>query len=186
MEKRTPTCPSCGTRTGGNKATTVIIVIAVIGGLFFISIPVIGIVAAIAIPNFVAAQQKAKVANTKANMRLAQIAAESYAADFGGVFPVSVDSKFKSYYPGGVAKESEGTAPRNPFSNENEWPVSGRIQNIQNARAEDPGPISPGAVEYSAILDAQGKATNYAIRGGDGKGMTILDQQKNPLILSNQ
>ncbi len=48
---------------------------------------IIGILAAIALPNFIGAQDKAREASVKANMRTAQIAAESFATDNGGTYP---------------------------------------------------------------------------------------------------
>ncbi|MBK9769425.1 MAG: type II secretion system protein [Candidatus Obscuribacter sp.] len=63
---------------------------------------IIGILAAIALPNFIGAQDKAPEASVKANMRTAQIAAESYATDNAGSYPPSAtDAGYLSYLPGG-------------------------------------------------------------------------------------
>src|ERR1700684_88051 len=63
---------------------------------------IIGILAAIALPNFIGAQDKAREASVKANMRTAQIAAEAYATDNGGIYPpVGTDAGYLSYFPGG-------------------------------------------------------------------------------------
>ncbi|MBX9689374.1 MAG: prepilin-type N-terminal cleavage/methylation domain-containing protein, partial [Candidatus Obscuribacterales bacterium] len=47
---------------------------------------IIGILAAIALPNFIGAQKKAKAAAIKGNMRTIQIASESFATDQGGAY----------------------------------------------------------------------------------------------------
>lgn len=45
---------------------------------------IIGILAAIAVPNFVAAKKNAQNSEVRGNMRTTQIAAEGYATDTGG------------------------------------------------------------------------------------------------------
>ena len=62
---------------------------------------IIGILAAIALPNFIGAQDKAREASVKANMRTAQISAEAFATDAGGTYPDSVSDAYKGYFPGG-------------------------------------------------------------------------------------
>ena len=61
---------------------------------------IIGILAAIALPNFVQTQDKAKEASVKSNMRTTQVSAESYAVDKSGVYPDKV-ATFDTYFPGG-------------------------------------------------------------------------------------
>ncbi|MGC5341034.1 type II secretion system protein, partial [Escherichia coli] len=51
---------------------------------------IIGILAAIALPNFIGAQDKAREASVKANMRTCQIAAETYATDNSGQYAPGV------------------------------------------------------------------------------------------------
>lgn len=80
-------CPRCGnpsngaprpaTRGGGNTAGLVIGL--VVGGIVLIA--VLGIVAAIAIPNFVSATQRAKQKRTMADIRSLAIAVEAYSVD---------------------------------------------------------------------------------------------------------
>jgi general secretion pathway protein G len=57
----------------------VVIVIAVVGGLVLVAM--IGIIAAIAIPNLITAQQRAKQKRTMADIRSIATAAEAYATD---------------------------------------------------------------------------------------------------------
>jgi general secretion pathway protein G len=61
-----------------------------------IVVAIIGILAAIAVPNFLAAQIRAKVARTEADLHTLCIAVESYMADYG-VYPPTRNS-----YPNGI------------------------------------------------------------------------------------
>ncbi|MCW5821237.1 MAG: type II secretion system protein [Cyanobacteria bacterium TGS_CYA1] len=146
---------------------------------------IIGILAAIALPNFIGAQDKAREASVKGNMRTAQIAAEMYATDAAGSYP-DIDG-LKPYYPGGSSSigGTIGQAPRNPFNvGADPWPVTGGITDVQAARIAAPsGTISPpGAVEYSKI-----GTTAYAIRGASKSGLPLGGQSAgSTLVLSNQ
>ena len=53
-----------------------------------IVVAIIAILAAIAVPNFLEAQMRAKVGRTKSDMRTIAMALESYAVDNGGRYPV--------------------------------------------------------------------------------------------------
>src|ERR1700734_3441863 len=81
---------------------------------------IIGILAAIALPNFIGAQDKAREASVKANMRTSQIAAESFATDNGGTYPAAAtDTGYLSYFPGGASdgQTAAASGPVNPFTN---------------------------------------------------------------------
>ena len=83
-------CPRCGNptngaqRVGGAAASSgtnsVAIVIGVVVGAFVL-IAVVGIIAAIAIPNLLTATQRSKQKRTMADIRSVATAAEAYAAD---------------------------------------------------------------------------------------------------------
>ncbi|MBC7543637.1 MAG: type II secretion system protein [Candidatus Sericytochromatia bacterium] len=53
-------------------------------------IVIIGILVAIALPNFIGATDRAKIANVKSNAHTVQTMLESYGVDFGGKYPTSV------------------------------------------------------------------------------------------------
>lgn len=85
-------CARCGRPTNGAQPVpfasatgnnTVFVVIAVIVGAFFL-IAIVGILAAIAIPNLVTAQQRAKQKRTMADIRTVATAVEAYGADNNG------------------------------------------------------------------------------------------------------
>ncbi len=155
---------------------------------------IIGILAAIALPNFIGAQDKAREASVKANMRTAQIAAETAATDTGGFYPSVIDATYTSYFPGG---RSDGVnidtakGPVNPFTNVTEFPKLGNVTDPQAARDLNPSGVtigSAGQIEYSPIQEPSGTKYNaYAIRGANKSGTclggTVAGKS---LVLSNQ
>jgi prepilin-type N-terminal cleavage/methylation domain-containing protein len=75
-----------------------------------IVVVIIGILAAIAIPNFVAMQDRAREGSVKANMHSYQLAIEDFAVKNAGVYPVAADNAaVLANMPGGVY-------PVNPFT----------------------------------------------------------------------
>jgi type II secretory pathway pseudopilin PulG len=81
-------CPRCGNPSNGSPRpaagakstnTAMVVVLVIVGGLFVVAI--IGILAAIAIPNLLTAQQRAKQKRTMADIRTLATAVEAYAAD---------------------------------------------------------------------------------------------------------
>lgn len=86
-------CARCGRPTNGaappaiapapvSASNPVTITLIVVGALFFV--PVMGILAAIAIPNFLTAMQVSKQKRTAADIRTLAVAVEAYAADKNG------------------------------------------------------------------------------------------------------
>src|SRR5690349_1993385 len=73
-----------------------------------IVVVIIGILAAIAIPNFIAMQARAKEGSTKANMHTFQLAAEDYATKNDGVYGTAANvalglpTVFKNPFDGSV------------------------------------------------------------------------------------
>ena len=57
-----------------------------------IVVVIIGILAAIAIPNFIAMQNRAKEGSTKANMHTFQLASEDYGVQNDGVYSATADA----------------------------------------------------------------------------------------------
>lgn len=87
-------CASCGQPTngartrvvqGGATNTTAIIIGVIAGG--FVVVAIIGILAAIAIPNMLTAMQRARQKRTMADMRTLGTAAEAFAVDNNDVYP---------------------------------------------------------------------------------------------------
>src|SRR5215471_14561602 len=76
-----------------------------------IVVVIIGILAAIAIPNFIAMQNRAKEGSTKANMHTLQLASEDYGVQNNGVYATTLDAThIYNLLPG------QGGTYVNPFS----------------------------------------------------------------------
>lgn len=151
---------------------------------------IIGILAAIALPNFIGAQDKAREASVKANMRTCQIAAETYATDNSGAYPTTVDAGIESYFPGGGSDGvTIGTAvgPVNPFTGVAGFPTAGAMTGTPaQLRAGNPVPPS-GTMGQIYYLSKSGDTTAYGVTGcgKTGKalgGLTVGTY----LVLSNQ
>ena len=157
---------------------------------------IIGILAAIALPNFIGAQDKAREASVKANMRTAQIAAETYATDKAGIYPpTSTDDNYKTYFPGGSSDGvTPGNPPPKPFNNQGEWPIDGNSDaDISKERAKDPLSLGIGVagnVAYTPLKTGSGTTTDfnsYAIEGAGKSGKALVGTKaKTTLVLSNQ
>jgi type II secretion system protein G len=75
-----------------------------------IVVVIIGILAAIAIPNFIAMQDRAREASVKANMHSFQLAIEDFAVKNTGTYPVAADAALV------LANFPSGAWPKNPFT----------------------------------------------------------------------
>jgi type II secretion system protein G len=79
-----------------------------------IVVVIIGILAAIAIPNFVAMQDRARESSVKANMHAFQLAIEDFAVKSAGIYPVAADNAAV------LANMPSGSYPKNPFTGAND------------------------------------------------------------------
>jgi len=158
---------------------------------------IIGILAAIALPNFIGVQNKARDASVKANMRTVQIAAESYATDNGGTYPAGSpdgSNAFSSYFPGGNSGGgTPGNAPVNPFDNTATWPVDIAIANIATERGLAPAAAAVTGKARGTIGYAPGPTAtvganviSYGIEGADFNGNALGGNGSGTLVLSNQ
>lgn len=149
---------------------------------------IIGILAAIALPNFIGAQDKAREASVKANMRTAQIAVETFATDQAGQYPTTVSNELKTYFPGGQADGVNiGTAVGsvNPFTNLPEFPQVKSGINISTMRSSPPTPT--GGTVGQVMYGPQDPPTTYGIIG-TAKSLKALGGTApgTTLVLSNQ
>ena len=95
-----------------------------------IVVVIIGILAAIAIPNFIAMQDRAREASVKANMHSFQLAVEDFAVKNTGTYPVAGDNAAV------LANLPSGNWPKNPFSGANDactWAADPAAQGIFGA-----------------------------------------------------
>ncbi len=114
-----------------------------------IVVVIIGILAAIAIPNMIAMQSRAKEGSTKANMHTFQLTAEDYGIQADGVYAgAAVDVV--------AMMPASGARLVNPF--DQSTGPGGAWEDRASASA--PMTAKPGLVSY-----ADSSATTYAIKG---------------------
>lgn len=153
---------------------------------------IIGILAAIALPNFIGAQGKARTAAVRGSMRTVQIASESYATDSGGAYAADTSGTGCGPYLPGGNNTIGGTAGNLPIN-----PISGKVSTVASAslttsaaittkRAAAAGSSSftggPGNLSY----DRADAGNSYAVCGGDANGNFVPGIGGNCLVLSNQ
>jgi type IV pilus assembly protein PilA len=112
-----------------------------------IVVVIIGILAAIAIPNFIAMQNRAKEGSTKANMHTFQLAAEDYGVQNDGAY-AGAASTVAALLP------SAGANFKNPFTN------------TTTNNYEDRASFAAASSATSGITSyADSSNTNYNIKG---------------------
>jgi type IV pilus assembly protein PilA len=132
-----------------------------------IVVVIIGILAAIAIPNFIAMQARAKEAAVKSNCHTVQLAAEDFAVQNNGVYAAGV-ANFQNALPD---TDGDGNPDLlvNPFTNVATEPGDGAA-------------AAPGDTGYVPIVDVNGVNIGYTITGF-GKDATVGPNGDGTIIL---
>lgn len=166
-------------------------------------IVIIGILVAIALPNFISAQDRAKLASVKSNMHTFQTILETYSVDASGNYPKDAADVYSSAKKG---NNSYWKDFKNPFSNQF-GPVAAipATATVAALAATNPTtaasfgdrgintalPGAGGMVAYDPQSNG-GTFNGYKIYGADKPGATaatnswITDAQSGqPFILSN-
>ncbi len=129
-----------------------------------IVVVIIGILAAIAIPNFIAMQNRAKEGSVKANMHTFQLAAEDYGVQNDGAYATNA-SLIASLLPGAGANFKnpfdKSVGSTNAWVDVNTYPASGSLAT---------GSTKDGIVAYSDTSSAA-----YQVAGrGKGADLTLV------------
>lgn len=149
---------------------------------------IVGVLASIAMSNFIGAQSKSKTAAIKGIMHTVQVAAEAYSVDSGGRYGGSI-VQIVNYAPGGsntLTEGSPGSWPPNPV--DVSMPSVGSGAQFANAAEvvaarSTIGSGTPGQAEYCGTNDL----SSYAVRGYEADGRQVLDSDGHrALVLSNQ
>ena len=127
-----------------------------------IVVVIIGILAAIAIPNFIAMQDRAKEGSTKANMHTFQLAAEDYGVQNDGTY---------AFTAGNVAPmlPRGGANFKNPFNNT----ATNFVDQATWAVPLATGSLIPGVTAYGDSADT-GLKYQVAGRGKNGDLTIVL------------
>lgn len=128
-------------------------------------IVIIGILVAIALPNFVGAQERARLGNVKSNMHVMQIIMETYAADWSGSYPANEMELENAGRTRGYWKDLT-----NPFTGNTDWyvPMASGDSNLPQGKV---------GLQLNAPL-------YYWIYGGDRTGKFLTNKGQN-LVFSN-
>jgi len=160
-------------------------------------IVIIGILVAIALPNFIGAQDRAKVSSVKSNMRTFQTMVETYGVDFGGRYPDTVDILEAAAGTGSYLKTYS-----NPFTGKAltvAATAEGEVLAEGIVYTDEPTTSQTTAIATVTAASALGQVvyrqphitgsgteayTRYAIYGLDKAGVPVLDKG-NVFTLSN-
>jgi type II secretory pathway pseudopilin PulG len=169
----------------------------------FVLVLIIALFVGVALPYFFNAQDAQTEATVKANMKIAQMAAESYAGDNGGIYPpTATDPGYGSYFPGGnrsVKNPTAGNYPVNPFTNAAQAPIPGNVTDVTKARTSAPTRLGQaGAIYYNPIAVKEGEEDeepanrSYAIEGTGKSGYALSESdagnnsRRTTLVLSKR
>jgi type II secretory pathway pseudopilin PulG len=118
-----------------------------------IVVVIIGILAAIAIPNFIAMQKRAKEARVMGNCHTVQLAAEDFAVQNNGVYANDTDTDVTLFGETILNMMPQGALLENPFTKTPTEPISvGAAAN-------------PGETGYVPIVGVGGQNDGYTITG---------------------
>ena len=146
-------------------------------------IVIIGILVAIALPNFIGAQDRAKISSVKANMHTFQTIAETYAVDWGGVYALNVTGLKAEATVVGREYWKEFSNPFSGTSGLNQSYNDSGLVTIGVAGIAIPVSTMAGLVLYDPVTTGV-TITKYFVYGLDKSGNTIQDKGQN-FTLSN-
>lgn len=125
-----------------------------------IVVVIIGILAAIAIPNLISLQSRAKEASVKSNCHTVQLASEEWSVMSMGIYPNDVDTDLTPSGDRLIDMLPNGIMLQNPFTKANTEPVNGVAAN-------------PGEIGYVPVL-VGGITLSYSITGAGNGGVVVI------------
>jgi prepilin-type N-terminal cleavage/methylation domain-containing protein len=140
-----------------------------------IVVVIVGILVAIAIPNFVGIRDRARVSSVKNNMHTVRIATEDFASRNDGVYPANPASLTVEGNLTLMNLLPSGAMPANPFTSAPTSLGWGAAQATPYAGA-DPA----GGIQLNTWAAAAAAIDSYEVVGEDEAGVQI------PLTLTNQ
>ena len=122
-----------------------------------IVVVIIGILAAIAIPNFIAMQSRAKEGSTKANMHTFQLAAEDYGVQNDGTYSAAA-ATLEPLLPGA------GLSFKNPFT---------QLTGVSNAWEDRASVLNPPTLTLNGLTSYADSSTTTSNIKGTGKAAAL-------------
>ena len=125
-----------------------------------IVVVIIGILAAVGIPNFIRIQANAKEASVKENSHTVQLAAEDWCVQSDGLYPANISDVSTVTGLSIIDMLPQATSLPNPFTRARTEPVDGAA-------------ASSGQTGYEPVVDGSGTVMGYHITGY-GRAGTVL------------
>jgi prepilin-type N-terminal cleavage/methylation domain-containing protein len=125
-----------------------------------IVVVIIGILAAVGIPNFVRMTGNAKEASVKENCHTVQVATEDFSVQSTGAYPTDLSDTTPISGQTIIDMLPHSTRVANPFTHALTEPVDGAA-------------INPGETGYEPVLDGAGTVIGYII-SGYGRASTVI------------
>jgi type II secretory pathway pseudopilin PulG len=136
---------------------------------------VVGILVAIAIPNYIGIRNRARVSTVKSNMHTIQVATEDFASRNDSAYPANAGSVTSEGNLTLLNLLPSGAPPTNPFTSAPTTLGWGAAQATPYA-----GGDVAGGIQINTWAAAAGAIDSYEILGEDEAGVQI------PLSLTNQ
>ncbi|MCL4479770.1 MAG: TM2 domain-containing protein [Deltaproteobacteria bacterium] len=165
---QSPTAYSGVAELSPNKQANSRLWIYVVIGAAAVFLIIIGILAAIAVPNFMAMQGRAKEASVKGGMHTLNLAIEDYAANNRGTYPSTLTSQhFLTYLP-------NGQMPSNPYKGSASMSIAKEkvVRNPVRFASEHSacdGKATEGEINY--YFNSAKSPTIWAINGCNDRGV---------------
>jgi type II secretion system protein G len=136
-------------------------------------IVIIGILVAIALPNFIGAQDRAKISSIKANMHTVQTMLETYGVDWGGTYPSTVGTATTGLI--GESRQASNAYYKdfvNPFTSQSMGAAGATVGNaLIDITATTTAAANAGKTGFEDV-----GTTKYFLYGFDKVGAVVKDK----------
>lgn len=143
-------------------------------------IVIIGILVAIALPNFISAQDRAKISSVKANAHTVQTMLETYAVDYQGKYP----STRAELYTGANSTNNYWKELKNPFTAKTATDSVDILPGAVTATNGIAVGTAAGTVYFNPMIVGTNPITKYYIYGGDKTALQLIFDNANNSVFT--